>query len=281
MPAGGTIDNLARAVMAPALERELKAKVIIKNVSGAGGTTGTAEAATTRPDGYNFLVAPAGPVVIQFLLRNLPYSPDDFIPVYFISDNPFFLIVPTKSPYNTFQEFLDDAKANPGKIAYGTAGPGTVPHLTMAAMCAHYGLDMVHIPDRGGAEVMKSMATGTVQATADGGTYLTRFDNKGLVRFGDERVPEFPDIPSAKELDCPLRFSTWNAVWAPKGTPADIVEKVHQALTSIDNDPKAQEIIKNLGGISMKMSTKEFKEFQDTEVEKFRKIVKDAGLAPK
>lgn len=281
MPAGGGIDNLTRSIVVPAMERELGVKVIVKNVSGASGTTGTAEAATVRPDGYTFLATPLAPVLIQPHLRNLPYKPEDFTPVFFIAEAPNYLLVPKSAPYDTFQEFIDHVKAHPDEMAYGSAGPGSIPHMNMVALCKEYDLKMTHIPDRGGSEVQKSMATGTVQAVCDSALFITRFDNKALVIFSDEPQPGYENVPTAKQLGVPLRFSIWNAIWAPKGTPEAVIEKLNKALQVIGKDEKAQQLLKNVGAVSREMSVPEFREFVTVESDKFQRIIEDVGLKAK
>ncbi len=278
MPAGGPIDSLTRSVVVPALERELQARVIVKNVSGASGTTGTAEAAQARADGYTLLSTPLAPIVIQPFLRKLPYSGENFTPVYFIGESPLYLLTTKDAPYSTFQEFIDYVKARPDELAYGSAGPGSVPHLNMAALCKEYELQMTHIPDRGGAEVQKSMATGTVQVVCDSAIMITRFDNKPLIIFSDNRQDGYESVPSAKELNVPLRFSIWNAVWAPAGTPDEIIEKIHNALMTIADDPKAQEILKNSGAVPRTLPVEEFRQFVKDEIAQYGEIIKNIGL---
>jgi tripartite-type tricarboxylate transporter receptor subunit TctC len=278
LAAGGNTDGLARGVIVPALEKAFGVKVLVKNVPGGALTIGAAEVANAKPDGYTLMVAPLGPVVLQTNLRVLPYSKDSFAPVYFIADSPCYLVTVKNVPFTTFADMVKEVKTHPGKYVYGSTGPGTVPHIAMLALCRQYGLDMKHVPDRSGAEVMKSMASGVTHFFADAGMYIPRYGHQGLVVFADERQPDFRDIPSAKEVGSEQRFSVWNALYAPAGTPAAILDKIYNACKGLNQDAEAQKFIAAMGARSIAMTRAEFKNFVDAEYVKFGQIVKEAGI---
>ncbi|MDL2271535.1 tripartite tricarboxylate transporter substrate binding protein [Desulfovibrio sp. OttesenSCG-928-I05] len=277
LAAGGNTDGLARGLIVPALEKAFGVKALVKNVPGGALTLGAAEVANSKPDGYTLMVAPLGPVVLQTQLRTLPYGKDAFAPIYFIANSPSFLIA-TKDVPSSFDAMIADAKANPGKYVYGSTGPGTVPHINLIALCKQYGVEMKHVPDRSGAEVMKSMASGTTHFFADAGMYIPRYDLQGLVIFSDERHPDFPNIPSAKEIGSDQRFSVWNALYAPAGTPAEILDKIYDACKDLSKDPEAQKFVSGMGAHFIDMTRAEFTDFVNAEYDKFGGIIKEAGI---
>jgi tripartite-type tricarboxylate transporter receptor subunit TctC len=159
-----------------------------------------------------------------------------------------------------------------------STGPGTVPHINMIALCKQYGVDMKHVPDRSGAEAMKSMAGGTTHFFADAGMYIPRYDLQGLVVFDDKRHPGFPDIPSAKELGSNQRFSVGHALYAPAGVPPAILDKIHNACKGLSKDPEAQKIVSAMGANFIDMTRQEFAKFVNAEHDKFGIIIKEAGI---
>jgi tripartite-type tricarboxylate transporter receptor subunit TctC len=278
LAAGGNTDALARGLIVPALEKAFGVKVLVKNVPGGATTIGAAETANAKPDGYTLMVAPLGPIVLQTNLRSLPYNKDSFAPIYFIADSPCYLVTIKNVPFSTFADMIKEVKAHPGKYVYGSTGPGTVPHIAMIALCKQYGLDMKHMPDRSGAEVMKSMASGATHFFADAGMYIPRYGHQGLVVFSDERQPDFRDVPSAEEVGSKQRFSVWNALYAPAGTPPAILDKIYKACEGLNQDPEAQKFIPAMGARAIAMTRDEFKKFVDAEYGKFGQLAKEAGI---
>jgi tripartite-type tricarboxylate transporter receptor subunit TctC len=277
LAAGGNTDSLARGLIVPALEKAFGVKALVKNVPGGALTLGAAEVADAKPDGYTLMVSPLGPVILQTQLRTLPYGKDSFAPVYFIANSPSFLLA-TKDVPSSFEDMIKDAKANPGKYIYGSTGPGTVPHINMIALCKQYGVEMKHVPDRSGAEVMKSMASGTTHFFADAGMYIPRYDLQGLVIFADERHRDFPNVPSAKEVGSEQRFSVWNALYAPAGTPPEILDKIHDACKNLSKDPEAQKFVAAMGADFIDMTRREFIDFVNAEYVKFSAIITEAAI---
>ncbi|QJT08791.1 Bug family tripartite tricarboxylate transporter substrate binding protein [Oceanidesulfovibrio marinus] len=275
--AGGGTDSVAR-VFAPLLADALDANVIVKNVDGASGTLGTAEAAKAKPDGYTLGFIPIGPMTCQPNLRNLPYSIDSFDAIANVTLSPVLFYTAKSAKWNSMQEVIADLKANPGKYLYGSSGPGGMPHVALAATMEALGVDVKHMPDKGTGPAMKSLASGVIQFYADTPPILQQYDVKALAAFTEERIPSLPDVPTMKELGYDLQFSVWRGIFAPKGTSPEIIEKVAAASKKAVESPKFQEMAKKLKTDPKYMGPQEFSKFVASEFTKNGKILESAGL---
>lgn len=275
--AGGNTDMVARALV-PSLQKELGVKIIVKNVGGAGGTLGTAELAASRPDGYTIGYLPTGPVVLQPSIRKLPYTPEKLQAVACVSDTPYVFMVKSDSPMNNLADAGKALAANPGKLAYGSSGPGTLPHLASAAMVAALGGQAKHIPDRSSAEGMKSLAGGVIQFFTDSTSFLPAFDVKALGVFSAVRNPDYPDIPTMKEQGFDLEFSIWGGVFAPAGTPPDVVERLDKAVQAAVNTPEFQDIAKKNSVNALYMDSRDFAAFVAAEAKSKEDLIVSLGL---
>ncbi len=226
--AGGSTDARAR-IMAPELEKILDATVVVRNVAGAAGTIGTNEVAQAKPDGYTLLMTPSGPTTIQPHLRNLPYSLDNFEVVCRIDMVPMVFMAQQNGDYATMEDFVAAAEADPGKISYSTAGVGTLPHIVGLGVEQGFGIKLKHLPGKGSADAMKNLLGGVVDGAPETLDHVTRFDVKALAVASAERQPEYPDLQTFKELGVDLELSNWQALYIPKGTPADVREALGDA----------------------------------------------------
>ncbi|KPB02342.1 Bug family tripartite tricarboxylate transporter substrate binding protein [Ahrensia marina] len=276
--AGGNTDAVARAFQADFAEA-LGGEIVVKNTAGAAGTIGTAEVAASEADGYSLGVIPIGPLTTQPHLRDLPYDKDSWEYVCNITKNPMVLLVSKDSPFNSVEDVKTELSANPGKYVYGSAGPGTLPHLAMAATMGALDVEAKHLPDSGTADGMRSMASGTIQFFADPPLVLSRYDVKALASFTDERIEGLPDVPTMKELGHPLNFSIWVGIVAPKGTPADVVEKLSAACGEATKGPNFTKVTESTSTNVEYMDSATFGSFVDSEFEKNGQILKDAGLS--
>lgn len=275
--AGGGTDSVARGFV-PQLSKELGVNVIVKNVGGAAGTLGSAEAAKARKDGYTLGFLPIGPVTTQPHMRKLPYDVSSFVPVANVTLSPVLLLTANNTPYNNLQDVIKDGKANPGKLVYGSSGPGTIPHIAMVATMDALGIKARHIPDKGTANAMKSMAGGVIQFFADTPVILERYDVKALGAYTDERLPGLPDVPTFKEQGVDLTFSIWRGVFAPKGTPKEIVDKIAAACEKAAASQEFKDYAKKLKTDILYMGPDQFAEFVNSEYQKNGKILESAGL---
>lgn len=276
--AGGTTDLVARSLQTP-LEKELKTTVVVKNVDGAGGTIGAAAVAAAKPDGYTVGLLPVGPTTLQPHLRKLPYSRDSFIPVAKLTNNSIVLMVPKDSPYKSLGDLVEDARKNPGQIAYGSSGPGSLPHVAMEALALAVGAKFKHIPDKSGAAAQKSLLAGMTRVLPDALPYLERYDVNGLAVFRDERHPSFPDVPTVKESGFAVEIAgIWMGVFMPAGTPAEIVKAFEQALARAYKAEEVQKVLEANKYDAEYISGQQFEAFYHKEYEQNGEILKAAGL---
>jgi len=275
---GGGSDRTYHAIK-PGLDKHLGVETNIKRVGGKGGTVGASFASKMPADGYHIFLSPAGPVVIQPHLRKLDYNFDNFEPICRITQAPVGFMVNDDSKYNTLQAVIDDAKTNPDKLAYASSGYGTVPHIVMEAFNLATNTKMRHIPQGGGSKkVVQVVKDGKAQIFADPLTMAAVFNLKVLAVFSDQRVPEFPDAPTLKELGIDMTYSLWFGLYAPKGTPQKLIKILDCACAKalhepevIDNMTKEKNTIKYMRG-------EELNAFVESEYLKNKKFVANAGL---
>jgi tripartite-type tricarboxylate transporter receptor subunit TctC len=244
-PAGGP-DVVAR-ILADKLSQRWAQPVIVENRPGAGGTLGTADVAAAEPDGYTLLSAQPGPLTTHVLLyKNLRFDPGALEPVIIMARIPIVLVVRSDFPAKTVGELTAYAKANPGKVTYGSQGIGTSPHLTAALFGRLTGTELTHIPYRGTAQVVNDLVAGHVDLLfiqLDAVRELWRAGKlKMLAVASDKRLAELPGIPEIAEAGVPdLRVDTWNAIAAPPKTPKPIIAKINSAMNEIFALPEIRE----------------------------------------
>ncbi len=243
-PAGGGVDAIARP-FAERLGERLHQPVVVVPRDGAAGTIGTAAMAAAKPDGYTLAFTPNGPLTIQpHVLSNLPYNASDIVPVCQVFTVEYVLAVRPDSPYKTFDDFAKAARAEPGKLSYGYGGVATSPHLAIAQMALVGKLDMLAVPFRGDPQAMLALRGGEIDSAMlnIGGAKAGGF--RPLVMFGNARQPDIPDVPTAKELGYPVVSSAFGGVFAPKGTPPDVVHKLESACEAIVADERYRKAVR-------------------------------------
>jgi tripartite-type tricarboxylate transporter receptor subunit TctC len=275
--AGGGTDGVARAFQQE-FAKALGGTVIVKNTAGASGTVGAAEAANAKADGYTLGFLPIGPATIQPHIRKLPYSLASWEFVCNVTASPVTFMVKKDAPWNSLADFVAEVKGKPGKYVYGSSGPGTIPHLAMAATAGALGLKMKHMPDKGTANAMKSMAGGVIQAFADTPVVLSRYDVKALATFTAESIPALSDIPTMKSLGNDLQFSVWRGIFAPKGTPADVIAKLDKACAAGAASDGFKAFAKKTNTDILYMDSAKFQAFAQSEYKKNGTILEKAGL---
>lgn len=247
-PAGGMVDIVARP-LAEGMKKKFPKGVAVLNRPGGGGSVGMAEVAQAKPDGYTVILAPVSTLVIHPQLNDLPYkTPDDYQPI--INTIAFYplLTVRDDAPWKTVQEFVNAAKANPGKFRVGTPGEGTGSHLSLEQLAAAASFKFTHVPFSGWGESSPALLGGHVDAVvAQPGEVKPLVEGKKLrtlVVFQQKRHEAFPGTPTAKELGWDAGLGTWFVLTAPKGTPPAVVQYLHDAAKASMEEPTFVNLMK-------------------------------------
>jgi len=251
--AGGAFDVIAR-VITPRLSEILGQQVVVENVGAAAGIVGTQRVARAAPDGYNVLLGTVGTHAYNpALYKKLPYNPAaDYAPVGLVAEQPMILVANKDLPVKTLPEFLAYAKANSSKIQYGSAGVGSTTHLACALVNAATGLNVTHVPYRGGGPAMADMIGGQVQymcSNAPGALPQIQSGTiKSIALLQKERSPLAPDLASAQEQGLKdFEAISWSGLFLPKGTPAAIVTKFNRAVGEAIDSKAVQDRMHELG----------------------------------
>ena len=251
--AGGPVDALGR-ILAPRLSEVLGQNVVIENVTGAGGSTGTVRVRDAAPDGYTFVLGSIGTHTINQVMSKRPLydATTDFAPVMLIVDVPIILIARKDLPVNNLQEFIAYAKANQGKMQYGSGGTGTSAHISCVLLNLAMGVDITHIPYRGGGPAMIDLNGGRIDYICNiVSTAVQPIENKqvkGIATLTRDRAEVLPDLPTAHEQGLTdFGAYTWNAIFLPKATPAPIVAKLNAALRETVNTPATRKRLQDAG----------------------------------
>lgn len=286
--AGGPVDTIGR-ITAAGLSEVLGQQILIENVGGAGGMTGSSRAAKAAPDGYTFLL---GGLAVLGLVPNLYKRPlydplRDFAPISLFADSARILIVRKDLPVNTFTDFISYAKANQAQMQFGSSGAGSGMHVCAVLLDRIMGTTIAHVPYRGAAPAMQDLLAGRIDFMCE--QISTAFPQikagavKAIATLGPARVPLLPDLPTAKEqgladLDC----STWSAFVAPKGTPEAVIRRIAQATSEVVERPAVRERLETLG-VSVapreRRSPEYLAQFMRRELEKWAGPIKASGVS--
>jgi tripartite-type tricarboxylate transporter receptor subunit TctC len=281
-PPGGSNDVVGR-VIAQHLGDELGKQVIVDNRGGAGGVIGTEQASHAPPDGYTLLVISLAHAVNPWLYK-LPYDPiKAFTPIGIMAKGPNILTVNPNVPIHSVKELIAVAKAKPGDLQYASAGVGSFQHLGAELFKLMAGVDILHVPFKGGGPAMIDIMGGHTSVMFSSLVQTTPNVKNGKLRAlgvgGTERSKILPDVPTIAEAGVPGYASeNWWGIIAPAGTPAPIIEKVHAALAKAQDNPKAQEYFNNEGAVPVKMSSDEFGAFMISEMTKWERVVKEGHI---
>jgi tripartite-type tricarboxylate transporter receptor subunit TctC len=243
---GGATDLIGRP-WAEKLSRAFGQQFVIENRGGASGIIGTEAAAKAAPDGYTFLLTPNAPLSVQPTLRKTPYDPArHFEPVGRVGDLISGFVIHPAVGIKTFKEMVDYAKANPGKLAYGSAGLGTASHLRLEMLKVKAGIDILHVPYRGNADALNDLLANNVQM-------MNEINPMPHVRAGKlvlldisypERHPDFPNVPTLWEAGYGEAYvPSWYSIWAPAGTPREIISKFSGRMAEIARTPEMKALL--------------------------------------
>jgi len=284
-PPGGSTDAMARILREP-LSQGLGQNIIIDNRGGAGGTTGAAAVANARPDGYTLLLSVNSSLITnKFLQKNFPFDPRTaFAPITLTSDVALVLAVHPSLPVHDVRELVDYAKKNPGKLAYGSAGIGTMHHIMGELLKQKTGIEMVHVPYRGGAPLMQDLLAGNVKVSFNTLPTALPQAQAGLIRIiavaEKARLPELPDTPTIDETIPGIINIGWNGLLAPAGTPAPIIDKLNAVTVAALKTPEIIDKMKLQGLHAMSSTPAEFASLIAREVDYWGAIIPAIGIAP-
>jgi tripartite-type tricarboxylate transporter receptor subunit TctC len=283
-PAGGGTDVFARPVAA-ALSEQLGQQVIVDNKGGAGGTVGASQAAKAKPDGSLFFIGAIHHTIAPNIYKALDYDLEKaFEPITMLALVPQVVSIhPQRLPVNTLAEFLDHVRKNPGKVNYASPGAGTAHHYAGELFKLLTKTEIVHVPFRGAGPAMNDLLAGQVDMMFDGmGTSAAQIRSgklKGLAVATRERLSEFPNIPTAAEAGVPgWEVATWYGVWAVKGTPEPIVNRMHTEIVKALESPNLKRIWQEQSAQTGGESRADFAKRIRSEIEKWEKVTKDADI---
>jgi tripartite-type tricarboxylate transporter receptor subunit TctC len=285
-PAGGMTDLLARNV-ANELAKRLGQPVVIDNRGGMGGSIGGQVGAKAPADGYTFTFANVGAMTLNTVIyKDIGYDPlKDFVPVVGIAAVPNVVAVPANSPYKTLAELVEDARRNPGKLSYASTGTGASPWMGSELLKSMAKIDVLEIPFKGaGPALMETIAGRTAfvfDAVASSIPQIKGGKIRALGVSSAKRVAAAPEIPTIAEQGYPgFDVVAWYGLWAPAGTPPDVVQRVNREVQSILKSPEMQEKFNGMGAEIMSGSVEEFTAYHRAEYDRWTTFLRNSGIKP-
>jgi tripartite-type tricarboxylate transporter receptor subunit TctC len=283
-PGGGT-DLLAR-VIADKLRDKLGQPVTVENRSGAAGNIGADAVFKSAPDGHTLLFTQPAPLVVnKALYGKLTFEPEQFVPIALVSLQDIMLAANPKVPANNLQELIAYAKANPGKLNFGSSGAGSAPHLAAELFGSMAGVKMVHVPYKGSGESQAATLAGHVDLTFFAFSTALRHTKAGKLRAiavgGTKRNPQAPDVPSISEVLPGYSAASWTALVAPPKTPAPVAQKLAAAVSEIVKLPEVQKRLVEAGDEPADMTPAQMAEFLREERERWGTLIMTLGIEAK
>ncbi len=282
-PPGGVTDVTARLI-ASRLQEHLGQTVIVDNRAGANGIIGAQAIARSAPDGTNFGVVIAAHAANTTLYQKLPYDPQkDFAAVSLIGESPLVFAVNNKSPFKTMAELLEHARKNPGRLSVGSSGNGSAVHLTAELLQSVTQTQLIHVPFRGSAPALTDLLGGQIDLFGDAAQGLIAQGKSGAVRLigvaSRQRLPALPDVPTFIEQGIAgFTSSTWAGILAPAGTPADVVQRVADAVARIVREPSVKARLDEMGTVPVGSSPAEFSRYLADETARWGKVIQSANV---
>lgn len=280
-PAGGSTDIALRA-LAQATEKHLGQPVVIENRPGAGGTLGPASmAANARGDGYTVAQLPISVFRFPHIQKTTFDPTKDFTYIVHLTGYAYGVVVKADAPWKTFNELIEYARANPGKINYGTSGTGTSPHITMEQIAKLKGIKWMHVPFKGTADNMNATLGGHIDATADG-TAWSELVNAGkfrlLVTWGAERTKNWPDVPTLKDVGINMVSNSPFGIGGPKGMDPAVVKVLHDAFKKGMEEQSYRDTIAKLDMEPYYLGTADYQAYAMQQIGEQKQLVEELGL---
>lgn len=281
-PPGGATDALGR-LLAQRLSERLGQTVIVDNKAGAGGNIGTAAFVREKADGYTLLMATSSTNAANpHLYSRLGFdAAKDFAPIAFVAEIPNILEVPKQSPFRSVADLVAAARAEPGKLNYGSGGVGSSQHLAGAMFKYLTGADVLHIPYKGSGPAVSDLLAGQVDMMLDTGSLaqVQAGSLRALAVAARQRLPALPDVPTFDEAGVPKMYaSAWYGIVAPAGTPVDVVQRLNKEVNAVVADPEVKKRMEGMGALVPTGQTPaEFGAFIQAEIQRYAEIVKISG----
>jgi tripartite-type tricarboxylate transporter receptor subunit TctC len=283
-PPGGVADTVARPV-AEAMGRALSQAVVIENKPGAGGGIGMAQVAKAKPDGYTILLSLASLTVLpeadRILGREPMYQINQLKPIARFTADPTVFAVRADAPWKTLDEFIADAKKNPGKYTYGSSGNYGTMHVPMEMFASDAGIKLLHVPYTGAGPAVVGLLGGNIDAVASGPSTVIQHVKAGTVRvlasWGDHRLVSLPDVPTLSESGFNAVFFQWSGLFAPAGTPAPVLAKLRDAARITASDPRFVAALTTVETPVQYLDAPELQRFWDADAQKLGAVVRRVG----
>ena len=283
-PPGGVADIVGRP-LAAVMEKSLKQPVVVVNRTGAGGAVGMAQVAKSAPDGYTILMGLSSisifPVSDRINGRQPAYEMSDFAPIALITADPTVLVVRTDSPYRTLKDFVDAAKASPGKINYSSSGVYGTLHVAMEIFANAAGIRLFHVPYGGGGPAVTALLGGQVEALASGPAAAVGQIKGGKMRalasWSTRRLDLLPEIPTFKELGYDAEFYIWSGVFAPAGTPPNILTRLRESVREAANSAEFRGVMDKVSTPVSYLDAPEFTKYWDADAARLRLALEKIG----
>ena len=280
--AGGSMDILSR-LLAPIVSESLGQPIVVENRPGATGTLTMAAVASAPADGYTLMFTGSSYAIIALLMRNLPFTMDDFAPLSRLTLGPTLLAVPSQLGVKTMAEFVAAAKAQPGKWSFGSSGTGTSVHLGGELFKMAAGVDLTHVPYRATPAIVTDLLEARIQMSvlgvADCRQYLRSGQLRGLALSHSERMPEFPDLPTFAEVGYPdVRASNDFGIAVRASTPAPIQARIEEAYRAAVHRPEIVQRLADMGLIVVGTSSAEFKRALAADAARYAEVIRVANI---
>jgi tripartite-type tricarboxylate transporter receptor subunit TctC len=284
--AGAGVTDIMARLIGQRLTTDLGQQVVIDNRPGASGILGSEVVAKSAPDGYTLLIANVSLIVNPYLFARMPYQPlVDFIPITTVNSAPLQLVVNPSVPVTSVAELVAYAKSRPGQLNYGSGGLGSTPFLAAELFKSITGINVVHVPYKGGAPAINELVGGQLTFMIENVPGTTPFVKSGKLRAlaitSTARSPLAPDLPTMIEAGVPgYEISGWNGIFAPKGTPPLIVARPHAALVKILKESDVKEQLAALGAEPVGDTPDEFAAFLKADSARWERIIREKGIRP-
>jgi tripartite-type tricarboxylate transporter receptor subunit TctC len=279
--AGDALDGAAR-VIADRLKDSMGVPFIVKNIPGAGGGKGTAEANKAERDGYTLLMGSTGALTARPLISDSGYATDDFVPIAQLVEVPIGLAVSEDSPHQSVADVVDAAKASAGAVKYATPGPGSTQHINMEIFARDQGIEMTHIGGRGGKGAVTKALSGEVDFVFVGASNYTSLAKAGKLRVlgvaAEEPVAYLADAPTFKEQGFDFTVAVWFGLLTHSGVPDDVVGKLREEVAAIAATEETRELYRKLNLTESFLDGEAFRQRIDDNVDKHRVVLKEIGL---